>query len=91
MRMCDNWIRMKSFDIKPSGIALPEAYEKRLTDEDSFFEVIECGPEVTRCIGGDIIAASPLGGIMKFKIPEDGFTSYAVRDIEIIGIISPKE
>lgn len=89
MRMCANWIRMRSFDIKPSGLALPQGYEKKMTDEDAFFEVLDIGPEVTKCSCGDIIAASPMGGIMKFKVPEEDFTCYAVRDDEIIGIISP--
>lgn len=89
MRMMDDWIRIKLVDTKVTGLSLPEGYEKNAQDDDTLFEVLETGPEVKNIKKSMIIVVSFMSGMYRFKLPQDSFKSFAVRENDVIGIVPP--
>lgn len=87
MKMVDNWFRMRQYETKITTLSV--LGDKDPSADDAFFEVMECGPDVERVRRGDIVVASFAQGMFRFQVPGDSFKSFALRDSEVIGIISP--
>jgi len=92
MRMLGDWIRIRLVD-RPRGadLALPEGYERNVQDEDTLFMVLETGPAVNNVRTGHIIVCSFMSGMFRFKLPDDDFKSFAIREGDVLGIVTPNE
>ena len=90
MRMRSDWMRIKLVEDVSTGpkLALPQGYERNVNDEDTFFQVMETGPLVKDVKTGCVIVCSFMSGMFRFKLPDDDFKSFAVREGDVLGIIS---
>lgn len=89
MRMLCDWMRIKLVEPeKKIGLSLPEGYEKNVSDEDTFFQVMEIGPDVKEVKTGMVIVCSFMSGMFRFKLPGESFKSFAIREHDVLGIIS---
>ena len=83
-----DWTRAKLFNTKPSAIALPEGVAAtQANDEAAVFEILEIGPDVKGLTVGTLVIASFMSGMMKFKLPDDKESSYAIKETDVIYVI----
>ena len=91
--MLGDWMRIKLVDKVATGpqLALPEGYERNVNDEDTFFQVMETGPLVKDVKTGCVIVCSFMSGMFRFKLPDEDFKSFAIREGDVLGIISQQD
>lgn len=97
MEMFDNWVRLKIWT-PSSTVTLMGPDGQPVTGdpqgEDTYFEVIECGPEVETVEPGDVMVCSFLQGMFRFQLPGENFKSFALKETEFLGRVlrgSPAE
>lgn len=83
-----DWMRAKLFNTRPISLALPQGVTlNRADDEAAVFEVIELGPDVVGITTGSLIIASFMSGMMKFKLPDESESSFAIKETDVIYVI----
>ena len=86
-----DWTRAKLFNTKPISLALPEGVSlNSANDEAAVFEIIEIGPDVKDLTIGTLVIASFMSGMMKFKLPDEKDSSYAIKEIDVIYVLPRK-
>lgn len=84
-----DWTRAKIFNNKPDVIALPEGIERiKAEDEAAIFEIVEVGPEVTKVVVGSLVIAAFMHGVMKFRLPEEKESSFAIKESDVLYVIA---
>ena len=89
MQMREDWLRMKLYEEKKvAELALPQGYERSVSEDDVFFQVLEVGPQVKEVKIGNIVAVSIMSANMfRMKLPNEEFKSFATREPDILGIL----
>ena len=84
-----DWTRARLYNVKKSEITLLEGTKLvDASDEAAVFEILEIGPDVHSLTIGTLVIASFMSGMMKFKLPNDKDSSFAIKETDVIYVIT---